>query len=58
MVWESKASLIQAHYLARYAARMTYALEPGFNPALRIPASGPYNQRFGYTQLPQFVSSL
>ncbi len=56
--WESKASLLQAHYLSRYAGRMTYVLEPGPNPALRIPTTGPYNQRFGYTALPQFIKGL
>lgn len=56
--WEAKTSTLQAEYLSRKAAAMTYALEPGRNPALRLPQSGPYNQRFGYIQLPQFINGL
>lgn len=56
--WEAKTSTLQADYLAGKAAQMTYALEPGRNPELRLPLSGPYNQRFGYTHLPQFINSL
>jgi membrane peptidoglycan carboxypeptidase len=56
--WEMKTSTLQSHYLAPYAAQMTYALAPRMNPELRIPKTGPYNQRLGYTLLPQFVQGL
>ncbi|MBP7253200.1 MAG: transglycosylase domain-containing protein [Alphaproteobacteria bacterium] len=56
--WEAKTSTLQADYLSRKAGQMTYALEPGRNTVLRLPQSGPYNQRFGYTQLPLYINSL
>jgi len=55
---EARTSALQARFLSAYAAKMTYALEPGENPALRVPTTGPYNQRLGYTAIPQFTSHL
>ncbi|MGB4101968.1 MAG: transglycosylase domain-containing protein [Alphaproteobacteria bacterium] len=58
LYWEIKISFLQARYLSRYAAHMTYTLEPGTNPELQFPEEGPYNQRLGYSYLPSFIKAL
>lgn len=58
VIWEARTSTLQARLFTHYAAGMTFALEPGINPALRVPETGPYNQRFGYTLMPHFVKAL
>ena len=58
LYWESRISFLQARYLSRYAAKMTYALEPGENPTLQFPETGPYNRRLGYAYMPSFIKAL
>lgn len=55
---EMRTSALQADWLTWYDQRMTYHLEKGFNPSLRFPRSGPYNQRLGYSYLPVFFKGL
>jgi len=56
--WEMKTSRLQAEVLARLGRDMTYRVEPGPNPDVRFPAFGPYDQRLGYTRIPQFTGRL
>lgn len=55
---EMRSSWLQSRVLSSWAADIGYSLESG--PAGRpvLAASGPYDQRFGYTQLPEIVSRL
>lgn len=57
---EAQTSALQARYLSDLARRLTFQVEPGPAPAnsLRFPEAGPYDERMGYTQLPQFVKAL
>ncbi|WP_254050869.1 transglycosylase domain-containing protein [Zoogloea sp. LCSB751] len=55
---EVKTSRLQAHYLARYAADLNYALVDGRSDAIRTPAHGPFDERMGYSELPQIGTRL
>ena len=37
---------------------MGFAAAPGPSPRIRFPTSGPYDQRLGYTHLPQWITGL
>lgn len=59
LLWhEMKTSRLQAREIARYAARLDYALVAGPSDAIRFPAHGPFDQRLGYTELPRFATRL
>lgn len=55
---ELETSRLQARYLARYASRLEHTLAAGASNAIRFPAHGPFDQRLGYTALPQFAQRL
>jgi membrane peptidoglycan carboxypeptidase len=44
--------------LASAARKLTYQVQPGPSPAIRFPKAGPYDERLGYTRLPDFVAKL
>jgi membrane peptidoglycan carboxypeptidase len=56
--YEMRSSALQAEVLARYAADLTYRVEPGPNPDIRFPGNGPYDQRLGYSAIPGFIERL
>ena len=59
LLWhESATSRLQARELARYAARLDYALVAGPSEAIRFPAHGPFDRRLGYTELARFAERL
>ncbi|WP_370701708.1 transglycosylase domain-containing protein [Thauera phenylacetica] len=55
---EAATSRLQARELARYAARLDYALVAGPSEAIRFPAHGPFDRRLGYTELARFSERL
>ncbi|MBS0354509.1 MAG: penicillin-binding protein [Proteobacteria bacterium] len=55
---EVKTSRLQAHYLARYAADLSYAVVDGSSDAIRTPAHGPFDERMGYSELPKIGTRL
>ncbi|MCG5239071.1 transglycosylase domain-containing protein [Azospirillum doebereinerae] len=55
---EMRTSRLQARLLSAYAQSMTVTLKEGPNPAARYPAQGPYNERFGYSALPDQLKAL
>ena len=57
-LYELCTSRLQAHYLARLAARCTVGVEPGESRAIRFPSTGPYDKRLGYVDLPTFIRRL
>jgi len=57
-LWEARTSTLQARYFTRFAAELGYGLGPGPSPDVRFPEAGPYDQRLGYTSLPQFIDRL
>ena len=55
---EFKTSWGQAEFMSRIARGLTFSVGPGASEAIRFPASGPYDQRLGYVDLPAFVDRL
>lgn len=55
---EIEASPLQSRLFTKLASGFTYQMEPGPNPALRFPESGPYDERLGYARMPAFLAAL
>jgi membrane peptidoglycan carboxypeptidase len=55
---EMQTSRLQARLLTPLAQSMGFSLREGPNPAARYPTQGPYNERFGYSALPDQLRSL
>ncbi|MFP4228387.1 MAG: transglycosylase domain-containing protein [Salinivenus sp.] len=55
LVVEARTSWVQSVVLSRLAGSMTYTMAPGPNPDAPTPPHGPYNERLGYTRLPEMV---
>ncbi len=55
---EMTTSELQARYFSAISARMRFQVEPGPSPTIRYPTGGPYDQRLGYAQLPDFLPRL
>ncbi len=59
IVVEARTSFyVQSPVLSRLVAGMGFAAAPGPSPRILFPASGPYDQRLGYTHLPQWIAGL
>jgi len=58
LVWELNTSRLSAMFFHTTALKMTYAVEPGENNEVYFPSSGPYDQRLGYTRIPQLLKNL
>lgn len=62
LVWgtllEARSAFLQSTLLSRWAGTMTFTPAPGTSPTAHFPADGPYDQRLGYAQLPDFVDTL
>lgn len=58
LVYEAGTSRLQARYLSRYAAGLGHQTAPGAGDAPRFPTHGPFDQRMGYTAIPDIVSRL
>ncbi|MGE3333540.1 MAG: transglycosylase domain-containing protein [Rhodospirillaceae bacterium] len=57
-VLEAQSSYLQANFLTKRAQNMAYAVQPGPAPDAQFPATGPYDERLGYTAIPSFVERL
>lgn len=55
---EIQTSHYQANYLSKIAEQLNFKLEQGPSSSIRFPANGPYDQRLGYTLLPDIISRL
>ncbi|WP_234255518.1 transglycosylase domain-containing protein [Billgrantia aerodenitrificans] len=58
LVAEAKTSHFQAQELSRYASTLRYTVEAGRSTQILFPQHGPFDQRLGYTLLPEFESRL
>ncbi|WP_111415311.1 transglycosylase domain-containing protein [Billgrantia lactosivorans] len=58
LVAEAKTSHFQAQEFSRYAATLRYTLEPGSSGRIQFPDHGPFDQRLGYTVLPEIEARL
>jgi membrane peptidoglycan carboxypeptidase len=59
LVVEARTSYyLQSPLLSRLVSRMGFSVAPGASPRIVFPTSGPYDERLGYTRLPQWINSL
>jgi hypothetical protein len=58
MIYEMRSSALQSRLLSHSARQMTYRIEPGVSPSIVFPKQGPFNLRYGYSQLPDFQQRL
>src|SRR5438874_2386285 len=56
--YEMRTSYVEAWLFTRIDRSMSIAVQPGTNDFIRFPRHGPYDERLGYTALPQFISAL
>jgi membrane peptidoglycan carboxypeptidase len=57
-LYEMRTSYLEAGYFTRLDQGMNVKTEAGPSNSIRFPKAGPYDERFGYTALPKFISSL
>jgi membrane peptidoglycan carboxypeptidase len=55
---ELQASRLQARYFSSLARDMKFVVEPGTSESIRFPQAGPFDQRLGYSELPNFLRRL
>jgi len=55
---EVRTSRLQAEFMADATKDISFDLEDGPTPDFYAPASGPYNQRLGYSYIPFFIKAL
>lgn len=58
VLFEARASWLQAKLLTGWAQSMAFAVQPGATADAQFPASGPYDDRLGYTNIPSYVERL
>jgi membrane peptidoglycan carboxypeptidase len=57
-VYESRTSSMQARFFAGMAKKVSYRVEKGPSDAIRFPAASPYDERLGYSNLPNYLAKL
>lgn len=55
---ELRSSELQAQYFSKLGRDLKFKLEPGASPSIRFPTFGPYDDRLGYSKIPDFTKSL
>ncbi|HET7832383.1 MAG TPA: transglycosylase domain-containing protein [Gallionella sp.] len=55
---EVQSSGLQARYFSHVANGLKYELADGISSAIRFPKAGPYDERLGYTRIPEFTRQL
>jgi len=55
---ELRSSTFQSHYFSELSRGLTFKLAPGASPSIRFPTFGPYDERLGYSRIPDFTKSL
>jgi len=58
LAYEIQTSRLQSMVLSRMTAKLSFWMEPGPSEAIRFPLPGPYDQRLGYSRLPDFIDRL
>lgn len=56
--FELRHAWFQSQWISDYADRLEYQLGDGQSDAIRFPEAGPFNQRLGYSQIPEWQSRL
>ncbi len=57
-VLEINTSYFEARCFSHLARDASFEVKPGATAALQFPVDGPYDQRLGYTRLPDFIERL
>ena len=57
-VQESRTSAMQARIFTDLAGKMTWKVQPGLSKAIRFPHDSPYDERLGYSNLPDYIGRL
>ncbi len=55
---EITTSKFQARYLSDIAKQLSFKLDNGPSKSIRYPSDGPYDQRMGYTLIPESINRL
>ncbi|MCD5995120.1 penicillin-binding protein [Pseudomonas sp. CDFA 602] len=55
---ESRSSRLQAREFSRFAASLSYSMQPGPSDAVVYPGDGPFDKRLGYSSLDEFLPRL
>ncbi|MDR6916273.1 membrane peptidoglycan carboxypeptidase [Pseudomonas sp. 3296] len=55
---EMRTSKFQSREVSKFAASLSYSLEPGPSDAIRYPGAGPFDLRLGYSSLDEFLPRL
>ncbi|MDP2715382.1 transglycosylase domain-containing protein [Rheinheimera sp.] len=55
---ESRNHFYQSTFWHWYAGKLSYEVKPGAAAQITFPGAGPFDQRFGYSALPQWSTSL
>ena len=55
---EVKTSRLQAYYLSAISQQLGFSLNKGPSTSIRYPEYGPYDQRLGYTLIPEVIKRL
>ena len=56
--FEFRYAWLQSQWISDYASRLEYQLGEGPSEAIRFPEAGPFNQRLGYSLIPDFQPRL
>lgn len=56
--YEMKTSRLQSQEISRYAATLTYQIEPGPSKQIAFPDDGPFDKRLGYVLMPMIQERL
>ncbi|MCO8170665.1 penicillin-binding protein [Pseudomonas sp. 21LCFQ02] len=55
---ETRSSRLQAQEISRFAARLSWSMQPGPSNQRIYPGDGPFDKRLGYSALDQFLPRL
>jgi len=56
--WEMSTAALESRFFSALASKMSYKVEPGKSPQIAFPHSGPFDQRLGYSRVPEFAKRL
>jgi len=53
-----RSSEKQAEYFSNWAKNLNFSVHEGKSNAIRYPTDSPYDERLGYSKLPDFIEKL
>ncbi|WP_370662815.1 transglycosylase domain-containing protein [Massilia putida] len=56
--YESRTSALEARFFAGLTQKLTYRMGKGPSDAIRFPQASPYDERLGYSNLPNYLAKL